>query len=108
MDWFWSHYLSTPNDGEHVHVSPLRAPDLRELPPALIITAQFDPIRDEGSAYAERLRAAGVPVTYSCREGMIHLYLGPDVLVTVASHLRAAFGTHVLTEARAREYSPLL
>ncbi|HEU4781206.1 MAG TPA: alpha/beta hydrolase [Steroidobacteraceae bacterium] len=93
MDWFRSHYLGTPNDGEHVHASPLRAPDLRDLPPALIITAQYDPIRDEGHAYAERLRAAGVPVTYSCREGMIHLYLGADVLVPVASHLRAAFAS---------------
>lgn len=92
MEWFWNHYLSTPGDGEHVYVSPLRALDLSGLPPALIVTAQYDPIRDEGHAYAERLQSAGVPVTYICCEGMIHLYLGPSALPTVASQLRAVFG----------------
>jgi acetyl esterase len=88
MDWFRSLYLARPEDAEHIHVSPLRAPDLRSLPPALIVTAQYDPIRDEGLAYAERLRADGVPVTYSCREGMIHLHLGTDAFQFIAAQLR--------------------
>jgi acetyl esterase len=91
MDWFRSLYLARPEDADHIHVSPMREPDLRGLPPALIVTAQYDPIRDEGLAYAERLRAAGVPVTYSCREGMIHLHLGTDAFQFIAAQLRQAF-----------------
>ncbi len=62
MKWFWDHYLSDPSEGAHPHAAPLRAPLVSGLPPALVITAQYDPLRDEGEIYAERLRAAGVPV----------------------------------------------
>jgi acetyl esterase len=72
MRWFWSHYVNDASDGDNPFVSPLRAPDLAGLPPALIVTAEFDPLRDDGALYAERLRNAGVPVTYTCYEGMIH------------------------------------
>ncbi len=88
MKWFWDHYLATPEDGTHPYASPLRAPDLSGLPPALVQTAEFDPLRDEGRAYADRLSAAGVPVTYRCYEGMLHMVLGPQAMSDVALFLR--------------------
>ena len=62
MQWFWSNYLPDPTAGEDPLASPLRAPDLHGLPPALVVTAEFDPLRDEGDAYATRLAAAEIPV----------------------------------------------
>lgn len=72
MDWFDEHYISSPGDRLDPRVSPLRAADLSNLPPAYLVTAGHDPLRDEGAAYAEALRRAGVPVTHIDYEGMIH------------------------------------
>jgi acetyl esterase len=72
MIWFWNHYLADPADATNPYASPLRATILARLPPALVVTAEFDPLRDEGEAYAEQLRAAGVPARMSRWDGMNH------------------------------------
>lgn len=75
MKWFWQHYLPDGDDGSHPYLSPLRAQDLAGLPPALVVTCEFDPLRDEGRAYADRLTQAGVLTTHIAEMGMIHGYL---------------------------------
>ncbi|HEY5815905.1 MAG TPA: alpha/beta hydrolase [Solirubrobacterales bacterium] len=72
MDWFEHHYLPPDADQADPRVSLLRAADLSGLPPAYVTTAGFDPLRDEGEAYAERMREAGVEVTLRRHPGLIH------------------------------------
>jgi len=72
MRWFWGHYLETPDQGADPLASVLRAPDLAGLPPATILTAGCDVLRDEAEAYGERLREAGVPVTVRTYPGQLH------------------------------------
>ena len=74
MIWFRAHYLSTDADRADFRASPLLADDHSGLPPALVITAEFDPLRDEGRDYAEKLQAAGVPTTLSNYEGQVHVF----------------------------------
>jgi acetyl esterase len=101
MRWFIGHYLGA--DHEHGDptdpgISPLRAEDLSGLPPAQVLTAEFDPLRDEGDAYAARLAEAGVPVDHVSHPGLVHGFLGMGLLspdcasaaAATAERLRAA------------------
>jgi acetyl esterase len=75
MHYFRGNYLRSEADRDDWRASPLLARELSHLPPALIITAGFDPLKDEGKAYAERLNVAGVPAAYTCYEGTIHGFI---------------------------------
>jgi acetyl esterase len=72
MDWFMRHYLGPGDDPADPRLSPLRAADLSGLAPAVVVTAGFDPLLDQGEAYARRLREAGVPVAYRCYDSLPH------------------------------------
>jgi acetyl esterase len=99
MDWFRAHYLNDPTAEEgDARVSPLASKDLSRLPPALILTAGYDPLRDEAKEYADRLSAAGVAVEYRCFESTVHAFVsfsalipaGIEALALVADRLRTA------------------
>jgi acetyl esterase len=99
MAWFWGHYVSSPEEGRQPYASPLNAPKLAGLPPAMVVTAECDPIRDQGEAYGERLRDHGVPVTMQRYEGAIHAFFQMGAVIdsariahaAVAAALRRAF-----------------
>jgi acetyl esterase len=100
MQWFVDHYLRGPQDVSDWRASPLRAASLAGLPPALIITAGFDPLSDEGAALAKALSSADVPVELAPFEGQIHGFITMGRIVADArratdlgaARLRAAFG----------------
>ena len=103
MDWFLGHYFATNDDRVHPYASPERMADLRGLPPALVITAECDPLCDEGEAYADRLKQAGVLVTATRYAGMIHPFFG---LLGVSAGARKAMeqvcqAIHSMQPARA-------
>ena len=75
MDWYWDTYSAGAATAPTRALSPLCADDLSGLAPALVTTAAFDPLRDEGEAYAAALRAAGVPVVLRRAAGLVHGYL---------------------------------
>jgi acetyl esterase len=76
MEWVRGHYLNDPGEIDDPRVSPLRANDLAGMPPALVYTAGFDPLRDEGQAYADRLSDAGVKVVHREFDTLIHGFVG--------------------------------
>jgi acetyl esterase/lipase len=84
MHWFWNHYQAGKPSCREPYACPLRATDLRGLPPALVITAEFDPLRDEAEEYAAKLHAADVPVTLTRYDGMIHGFFGMAALLDQA------------------------
>jgi acetyl esterase/lipase len=104
MTWFWDHYADDV-DRAQPKASPIRAADLSGLPPAMIITGEFDPLRDEGIAYADALRAAGVPVQHVAAHGHIHtsvpavdvLLSGAAVRAQMADAIRGFLGATVGT-----------
>lgn len=98
MEWFNGFYQSGPDDGMDPRMSPARAADLSGLPPALVVTAEFDPLRDQGAAYAAKLTEAGVSAEYLPVEGMFHGFIqmagvldpAREVLEHAGKALRAA------------------
>ncbi|RYF94009.1 MAG: alpha/beta hydrolase, partial [Caulobacteraceae bacterium] len=72
MTWFMGHYMGPDDDPADPRLSPIRASDLTGLAPAIVVTAGFDPLVDQGEAYARQLKAAGVPVTYRCYDALAH------------------------------------
>lgn len=75
MKWFMNNYVRSPEDMADWRASPLFAPSLKGLPPALVLTAGFDPLHDEGRAYADRLKAEGVATEYVCYERQVHGFI---------------------------------
>jgi len=99
MRWFIAHYLGKPQDAQDWRASPIRATSFAGVAPALVITAGYDPLRDEGDAYAQKLRAAGVNVDHVSYGGMVHGFIpmgklidtGNRAVTLIAGSLRHAF-----------------
>lgn len=75
MKWFWGHYLNDPSEGSEIFVSPLKVSCVEHLPATLLVTAEFDPLRDEGLAFGERLKEAGVNVELLHYDDLVHSFI---------------------------------
>ena len=96
------HYMGEAGDAGDPRISPLRAQRLEGLPPACIHTAECDPLRDEGAAYAERLEGAGVRVSYRCHPGMIHLFYGLKAVIPYAATAYRLLGADIRAQFESR------
>jgi acetyl esterase len=85
MVWFYEQYVPPDVDRKNPMLSPLYAPNLSGLPPALVITAEYDPLRDEGEAYADALQQAGVEARASRYDGMVHGFIAIDGVIPTAA-----------------------
>ena len=94
MNWFWEHYAD-PADRVNPRASPLRADHLAGLPPAMIVTCEFDPLRDEGDAYAAALAAAGVDVQHLAASGHIHTSVTAVDMLPCGAPVRAAMAAAI-------------
>ena len=95
MEWFRSQYLPDVADWDSPLAAPALAEDLVGLAPAAVFTAGFDPLRDDGRAYADALTKAGVPVQYRCYDDMVHGFFGMGILpggMDMATEVCAAMG----------------
>jgi acetyl esterase len=92
MRWFWGHYAPDVARRDEPYASPLRAKDLRGLPPAILVAAECDPLRDEGRAFADRLRADGVAVTTLEYAGMVHSFMSWSTVVPTSRRAFAEVG----------------
>jgi acetyl esterase len=109
--YFWYQYLPDHRMGAEPYASPLRAPSLTGLPPALVVTAEYDPLRDEGEAYAARLAAAGVPTTATRYDGVMHSFVtfldalpqAREAVAQIGSALNAAFAPATADDRAALE-----
>jgi acetyl esterase len=105
MVWFWNHYLRDETDGRNSYASPLRAESLGGLPPALVVTAGYDPLRDEGEAYAARLREAGVRAETRRCDDTIHGFFQLAGVLDLGRQMVADAGA-ALREALTRQSAP--
>ena len=95
MIWFWEQYLDRPADGTSPYASPLRATSLEGLPPAFVLTCEYDPLRDEGEHYAQRLHETGISTTCQRIGGMIHGYLRYTDVFDIAGETISHLGEFV-------------
>lgn len=108
LRWYWSHYVGSAERGAEWRASPLRAVSLSAVAPAFIATAEFDPLRDEGQEFADRLRESGVEVHYECASGMIHAFASmfglvpeaEDISLRVGTWLKSQFGRPASSKTR--------
>lgn len=99
MVWFWNQYVTSDADAKNPYAAPLQAKDLKGLPPALVITGEYDPLRDEGNAYAKRLQAAGVKTVNTTYPGVAHGFFnqwaimdkGKQAIAQASKELKEAF-----------------
>jgi acetyl esterase len=105
MEWFWAHYVGDAADDSGPEFRPLRAQDHSGLPPTILVTAEYDPLRDDGFAYVEALRSAGVPVTHHHYDDVVHAFFSLVNLLDRGNEAVAQVGADVRAEV-ARPAAP--
>jgi len=108
LHWFGNHAMPnlTLAERRRADISPMFADELDGLPPAMLITAEIDPLRSDGTAYLRRLRAAGVPVTHANYPGQIHGFFDMDLIMPASSHAIAAAARAMARKSAATREAP--